>query len=223
MRKLPAVHVWPADLSGQGDQTTACRRPGGRTKRAVDLVLATVLLIAAAPVLLLAVVAIRLETPGPAFFLQTRVGWQGRRFRIVKLRTLHWRAGGGQVLPRDPRITRVGRWLRRTSLDEVPQLLNVLRGEMSLVGPRPHALQDDLRFARLHPAYVARRQVRPGLTGSAQVNGCRGAVRRPDDLYRRTRHDLAYVAGRSGLGDLRILLRTVRVVLQAAWARPPRD
>ena len=185
--------------------------------------LATVLLIAAAPVLLLAIAAIRLETPGPAFFLQTRVGWHGRRFRIVKLRTRHWRARRGQVLPGDPRITRVGRWLRRSSLDEVPQLLNVLRGEMSLVGPRPHALPDDLRFTRLHPAYPARRQVRPGLTGPAQVNGCRGAVRWPDDLYQRTRHDLAYVADRSALGDLLTLLRTVRVVVQGARARPSRD
>ncbi len=223
IRKSLAIHVWPAGARGRREHATACPQPADRIKRAVDLGLATVILIIAAPVLLLAVAAIRLETPGPAFFLQTRVGWQGRRFRIVKLRTLHWRAGHGQVLPGDPRITRVGRWLRRSSLDELPQLLNVLRGEMSLVGPRPHAVHDDLRFARLHSAYPARRQVRPGLTGPAQVNGCRGAVRRPDDLYRRTRHDLAYVAGRSALGDLLILLRTVRVVIRGARARPSRD
>ena len=216
MRKSPAIHVWPAGPRDRSAHATACPHPRDRTKRAVDLVLAAVLLIIAAPVLMLAVAAIRLDTPGPALFLQTRVGWQGRRFRIVKLRTLYWRAGRGQVLPGDPRITRVGRWLRRSSLDELPQLLNVLRGEMSLVGPRPHALHDDLRFARLHPAYHARRQVRPGLTGRAQINGCRGAVRQPDDLYRRTRHDLVYVAGRSAPGDLMILLRTVGVVVRGA-------
>lgn len=185
--------------------------------------MAAALLVAATPVLLLAALAIRLDTPGPALFLQTRVGQHGRRFRIFKLRTLHARAGGGQVWPGDPRVTRIGRWLRRSGLDELPQLINVLRGEMSLVGPRPHALRDDLRFARLLPGYAARRQARPGLTGRAQVNGCRGAVRRPDELYRRTRHDLAYVAGRTGFGDLVILLRTPGAVIAGAGATAPRD
>jgi lipopolysaccharide/colanic/teichoic acid biosynthesis glycosyltransferase len=223
MRKALANPVWPAGSRDRSGHATACAHPGGWRKRSFDLALAAVLLIVAAPVLLLAAAAIRLDTPGPALFRQTRVGWQGRRFRIVKLRTLYWGAGGGQVTPGDPRITRVGRWLRRSSLDELPQLVNVLRGEMSLVGPRPHALGDDLRFARLHPAYRARRQVRPGLTGPAQVDGCRGPVRRPDELYRRTRHDLAYLASRSVAGDLMILLRTVKVVLRGAAPVQPRD
>jgi lipopolysaccharide/colanic/teichoic acid biosynthesis glycosyltransferase len=223
VRKALAIPVWPAGPRVRRGHATACAHAGGWRKRAFDLTLALALLILAAPVLALAVVAIRLDTPGPALFQQTRVGWQGRRFRILKLRTLYWRTGGGQVAPGDPRITRVGRWLRRTSLDELPQLVNVLRGEMSLVGPRPHALRDDLRFARLHPAYKARRQVRPGLTGPAQVDGCRGPVRRPDELYRRTRHDLSYVAGRSVAGDLMILLRTVKVVLRGAAPVQPRD
>jgi lipopolysaccharide/colanic/teichoic acid biosynthesis glycosyltransferase len=222
MRKSSATAAWSAG-SRAGHGRRAAGAPAGGCKRAVDFTLAAVFLVAALPVLVLAIVAIRLETPGPALFRQTRVGWHGRRFRILKLRTLHCGTGGGQVVPGDPRVTRVGRWLRRSSLDELPQLLNVLRGEMSLVGPRPHALPDDLRFARLHPAYAARRQVRPGLTGPAQVDGCRGAVRAPDELYRRTRHDLAYVAGRSGLGDLWILLRTVRVVIQGARPTPPCD
>jgi putative colanic acid biosynthesis UDP-glucose lipid carrier transferase len=189
----------------------------------MDDAFAAVLLIPAAAIVACAALAIRAESPGPVLFRQTRVGRHGRRFRILKLRTLTRRAGGGQVMPGDPRLTRVGRWLRRSSLDELPQLLNVLRGEMSLVGPRPHALRDDLRFRRLQPGYDARRQVRPGLTGWAQVNGCRGAVRRADQLYRRTRHDLAYVAGRSLPWDLAILLRTAGAVVRGAGAGTPRD
>jgi len=194
-----------------------------RLKRGLDVLLAAILLLPAAPVMLLAALAVRLETPGPALFLQTRVGLHGRCFRIVKLRTLYTGAGSGQVLPGDPRITRVGYWLRRTSLDELPQLVNVLRGEMALVGPRPHALPDDLRFARLYPGYVRRREVRPGLTGWAQVQGCRGAIRRPAELDRRTRHDLAYVTGRSLGVDLLILLRTARVVIAGAAGTARRD
>mgnify|MGYP006277760177 FL=1 len=221
MRKSAAIRVWPTGRAVRAGQTTACPRRPRLGKRAADIVLAALLLVALSPVLLLAALAIRLDSPGPVLFRQTRVGWQGRRFRILKLRTLRAppgrpRAGAAQVLPGDPRITRVGRWLRRTSLDELPQLVNVLRGEMSLVGPRPHALREDLCFARMLPGYAARRQVRPGLTGPAQVNGCRGAVRNPQDLYRRTRHDLAYLSGRSALGDLLILLRTVVSVVRAA-------
>ena len=244
MRKSATDRVWPGGAisrpqravadPGAGKAVAGClpigasQRTGSpiggaRLKRGLDVLLAAILLLPAAPVLLLAALAVRLETPGPALFQQTRVGRYGRRFRILKLRTLHTGAGSGQVLPRDPRITRVGYWLRRTSLDELPQLVNVLRGEMSLVGPRPHALPDDLRFARLHPGYVQRRQVRPGMTGWAQVQGCRGAIRRPAELDRRTRHDLAYVTGRSLAVDLLILLRTVRAVSAGAAGMPPRD
>lgn len=215
MRKSVADRVWPAG--------GLVHPPGDRIKRALDVVLAGLLLVLTLPLVFLAALAIRLETPGPAFFVQTRVGWHGRRFRVVKLRTLHAGRGRGQVLPGDPRITRVGYWLRRTSLDELPQVLNVLRGEMSLVGPRPYALRDDLRFERLQPGYDRRRLVRPGITGWAQVNACRGPVQQPADLYRRTRFDLAYVAGRSLLGDLVILLWTLGEVVRRALVMPPRD
>ncbi|MBK1696389.1 hypothetical protein CKO21_03925 [Rhodovibrio salinarum] len=229
MRKPVAESGWPC--VGCAEHGLEAENPAhfdDRVKRVTDLLLASTLLIVALPVLLLAGLAIRLETPGPALFIQTRVGMHGRRFRVLKLRTLyrHGRgrsARGGQVRPGDPRVTRVGRVLRRTCLDELPQLVNVLRGEMSLVGPRPHALGHDLHFARLVPGYADRRRVRPGLTGWAQVNGCCGAVEEVAQLYRRTRHDLRYVASRSLALDLAILARTAGVVVRCGPVSPRRD
>ena len=223
MRRSAGGRLWPAgdvarDVWDPAPARARGMAPRDGLKRAVDLVFALLLLVPAAPIVLLAAIAVRLETPGPAVFAQTRIGRHGRRFRILKLRSLTRRAGGGQVLPGDPRVTRVGWWLRRTSLDELPQLLNVLRGEMSLVGRRPHALRDDLRFRRLHPGYARRCAVRPGLTGWAQVHGCRGPIRRPVDLDRRTRCDLAYLAGRSTGVDLLILARTLAAVVRGTAA-----
>jgi putative colanic acid biosynthesis UDP-glucose lipid carrier transferase len=193
-------------------------------KRALDLLLASALLVTCLPVLLAAAAAIRLDSRGPALFIQTRVGRHGRRFRIYKLRTLYAdRRPRGQVLAQDPRITRVGRWLRRSGLDELPQLWNVVRGEMSLVGPRPYALADDRRFARRLPGYARRRAVRPGISGWAQVHCPRGAVVTPAQLARRTRYDLAY-AVRPSLGrDAEILLRTAALLLSGGRTEPRRD
>jgi lipopolysaccharide/colanic/teichoic acid biosynthesis glycosyltransferase len=177
--------------------------------RALDLALGALLLVLAAPLLLLAGLAIRLEGRGPIVFRQRRVGLRGRPFDLWKLRTMVSGAeamgAGIYVLEGDPRITRTGRLLRRYSLDELPNLVNVLRGEMAIVGPRPTVQEQVDRYTeRQH----RRLEVKPGITGWAQVHG-RASLAWPD----RIELDVWYVDNRSLLLDLRILLRTARLLL----------
>jgi Undecaprenyl-phosphate glucose phosphotransferase len=185
-------------------------------KRAFDIVVAALLLVALFPLLALATLAIKLDSRGPVFFRQGRGGYNGRRFRIVKFRTMHVQEDGETILQAgrgDPRVTRVGRFLRKTSIDELPQLLNVLAGDMSLVGPRPHAIAHDVAYAELIEPYPARHNVKPGITGWAQVNGCRGETRDVGLMQRRVDHDLDYIEQWSLLLDIRIILMTAREVL----------
>ncbi len=179
------------------------------TRRAFDVVVAALGLALAAPLLALAVVAIRLESPGPALYRQRRVGLHGREFEVVKLRTMVVGAegmGAGLAVEQgDPRITRVGALLRRTSLDEVPNLVNVLRGEMSIVGPRPTV---PVQVRQYTERQRRRLDVRPGITGWAQVNG-RASL--PWD--ERIELDLWYIEHRSWRLDLEVLRRTARLVL----------
>jgi lipopolysaccharide/colanic/teichoic acid biosynthesis glycosyltransferase len=165
--------------------------------------------------------AIRLDSPGPALFRQRRIGWRGRAFDLIKFRTMYhtrpettpWR----QATRHDPRITRIGHLLRRTSLDELPQMLNVLRGEMSIVGPRPHApgtRAGGTLFEDVSRRYPARHCVRPGITGLAQVRGWRGETDTEDKLLGRLDCDLEYIATWSFGLDLRIIGRTVFSVLR---------
>ena len=189
-------------------------------KRGIDLVLSGALLALAALPMALIALAIRLETPGPALFRQRRVGLHGRDFAVLKFRTMHGGADPAGVLRQatrdDPRVTRLGAVLRRLSIDELPQLLNVLRGEMSLVGPRPHApgsCAAGRPFEVVARDYAARHVVRPGLTGLAQVRGWRGETETEDKLRRRVESDLEYIETWSLRLDLRILLRTVPAVL----------
>lgn len=184
----------------------------------LDKVLSAILLVLAAPIMLVIAAAIAVESPGPIFFCQHRTGWGGRSFVLFKFRTMHAVHSGParQTMRRDPRCTRVGRLLRRTSLDELPQLLNVLLGDMSLVGPRPHV--DTLHAAEivshaLIAEYAQRYRVKPGMTGWAQVNGYRGAVTTAEQLRRRVEHDLFYIENWSLLFDIRILLRTPLTIL----------
>jgi len=154
---------------------------------------------------------IRLDSPGPALFRQTRTGLNGRQFRIYKFRSMTVQEDGpvvNQATQRDPRVTRIGRILRQTSLDEVPQLLNVIRGEMALVGPRPHALAHDDYYGREIPAYERRFAVKPGITGWAQVNGARGETPTMADMQRRVDLDLWYIEHWNSALDLTILART---------------
>ncbi|MCK1682385.1 exopolysaccharide biosynthesis polyprenyl glycosylphosphotransferase [Bradyrhizobium sp. 147] len=187
------------------------------SKRIIDIIGAGFALMVFAPLLAMAAVAIRLDSPGPILFKQQRCGFNGRIFSIRKFRTMHVLENGPvvvQATPLDPRITRVGRWLRRTSFDELPQLLNVLDGSMSLVGPRPHAVAHDGQFEKLVRKYAFRRRVRPGLTGWAQIHGCRGPTPTATMVERRVEYDLWYIDNWSLRLDLAILLRTPMEVLR---------
>ncbi|WP_246812462.1 exopolysaccharide biosynthesis polyprenyl glycosylphosphotransferase [Microvirga sp.] len=177
-----------------------------------DIGLAALALIFLSPLLLIAALAIRLDSKGPAIFKQTRTGLRGFTFEIYKFRTMSVLENGPsvqQATTDDKRVTRIGRWLRRTSIDELPQLLNVIRGEMSLVGPRPHALAHDQYYGQNIPDYSGRFAVRPGITGWAQVNGSRGETRTIADMQRRIELDLWYVRNRSCTLDFRVLMRTI--------------
>jgi lipopolysaccharide/colanic/teichoic acid biosynthesis glycosyltransferase len=179
------------------------------TRRAIDILVSGAGLLAAAPVLALAALAIRLESPGPVIYRQRRIGRDGRPFDVLKLRTMidgaEWLGAGLAVNTGDARITRVGRFLRRTSLDELPNLLNVLRGDMSLIGPRP-------TLPHQVDAYDARQRgrlaIRPGITGWAQVNG-RASIPWPE----RIELDLHYIEHRSLALDLEIVRRSFRVLI----------
>ncbi len=193
-------------------------RAYGVAKRFLDISLSLVALVFAAPVILLCALAVRLESPGSPFFSQQRTGLGGRRFSMFKLRTMVANAGELKEkyahlnelswpdfkITDDPRVTRVGRFLRRTSLDELPQILNVLKGDMSLVGPRPTSFSADT-YSLWH---TVRLEVKPGLTGLWQVSG-----RSEVDFNERLRLDIAYIRNRSLMLDLMILLRTVTAVL----------
>jgi exopolysaccharide biosynthesis polyprenyl glycosylphosphotransferase len=184
----------------------------GVAKRALDLCITVPLLLLLSPLLLLLALAIRLDSPGPVFYRQGRVGRDRRVFQILKFRSMHVGAerdtGPVWALSGDPRRTCMGTFLRTWSLDELPQLLNVLRGDMSLVGPRPERPYFVDRFEELVPGYFDRHRVKSGITGWAQVNGLRGSV--PIEV--RTRYDLYYVANWSLLLDLRILVMTLRSI-----------
>lgn len=190
-------------------------------KRALDLSIAAGAILALLPLFAIAMIAIKLDTPGPVLFNQSRRGFNGRTFRILKLRTMHVMEDGPQVVQtvrHDTRVTRVGRWLRTTSIDELPQLWNVLTGKMSIVGPRPHAVAHDDYYDQLIENYAFRQHVKPGLTGWAQVNGYRGETPRVDDMEARIEHDLWYINNWSFGLDLRIILLTfARLLSQTAY------
>ena len=189
-------------------------------KKIEDIVLATVMCILASPILLIAAIAVKLDSPGPVFFRQPREGFNNRNFRIWKFRSMRNDDCEvdqiRQAQQDDPRITRVGKFLRRTSLDELPQLFNVLSGEMSLVGPRPHAASTragDRLFGDVVSTYAARHKVKPGITGWAQVCGWRGETNTEDKFLRRLEHDLYYIENWSVLFDLYVLIRTIPALL----------
>ena len=187
-------------------------------KRAFDVLFASLALAALFPLMLLIACAIRLDSPGPILFRQTRNGFNGRPFRIFKFRTMVVAEDGDEVVQAtrdDARVTRLGRWLRRSSADELPQIFNVLRGHMSLVGPRPHALVHDDQYAKLIANYAFRHHVKPGITGWAQVHGLRGETASTDVMNRRVELDIQYIAHWSLLLDLKILVRTVIELIRA--------
>jgi sugar transferase (PEP-CTERM system associated) len=191
-----------------------------RAKFVPDVLLAGALLVVLLPVFLLVALAVRLDGPGPVFFRQNRVGMAGRPFRIVKFRTMREdaEAAGAQFAEQqDPRVTRVGRWLRKTRIDELPQLLNVLKGEMSFVGPRPERPEFVADLQEKVPYYYLRTVVRPGITGWAQIRYPYGATLK--EHREKLEHDLYYIKNISMVLDSLIAIETLRVVLFARGGR----
>ncbi len=185
-------------------------------KRGVDLVFSALAIVFVLPVVIPVVyILLRFSSHGPLFFIQDRIGKNGHIFRCYKFRTMHVNddADLRQCSENDERIFRVGKFLRATHMDELPQLLNVLKGDMSLVGPRPHMVYHDELFSAMVPEYILRQQVRPGLTGLAQVQGCHGPTPDLESIRRRTRYDLHYVRNASPKMDTLILLKTIGQVI----------
>lgn len=185
-------------------------------KRASDLVLATLILILSVPLWLLIALGVRCSSPGPVLFRQRRYGLDGREIVVYKFRTMTCQEDGSvvrQATRDDPRTTRFGQFLRRNSLDELPQLVNVIQGRMSVVGPRPHAVAHNEMYRKLIRGYMIRHKVRPGVTGLAQVRGLRGETDTIEKMKARIECDLEYLRNWSLLLDLRILLKTLAVVI----------
>ena len=189
-------------------------------KRVQDLVIGLfALLFFGIPMMLIAL-AIRLDSPGPVFFRQPREGFNNEQFLVWKFRTLRHETADmkaeRQVTANDGRVTRVGRTLRSTSLDELPQLFNVIAGEMSLVGPRPHAIgmkTSGFESSELVAQYAHRHRIKPGMTGWAAINGSRGPMHKPEDISRRVAFDIAYIERQSSLLDLKIMAKTIPSML----------
>lgn len=199
---MPVLNLHERPLSGWGIVL----------KTIEDRLLAALILALVSPLLLLIALGILLSSGWPILFRQTRYGFNNNEFTVYKFRTMRAGTDKDPSVPQarrdDPRVTRFGAFLRRTSLDELPQLLNVLKGDMSLVGPRPHAVAHNVHYASVIDDYLSRHRLKPGITGWAQVNGLRGEVDTPEKMRLRVEHDLYYIDNWSLLFDLRILLLT---------------
>ena len=185
-------------------------------KRASDIVLGSIILVLLAPLMLTVALAVKWTSPGPVIFRQRRYGLYGEEIMVYKFRSMWTVEDDGKVVQAsrgDGRVTPVGRFLRRTSLDELPQFVNVLQGSMSIVGPRPHAVAHNEQYRKMIKGYMLRHKVRPGITGWAQVNGLRGETATLDRMEARIQYDLDYLRNWSVWLDLWIILKTVRVIL----------
>jgi Undecaprenyl-phosphate glucose phosphotransferase len=228
LRKLPAeIHLGPEHIldrfkqvqvlkSGPVASLQLRRMPLSRLeameKRLFDILLASIALLLLTPLLAIVAVLIKLDSAGPVFFLQRRFGFNQEPFQIIKfrsMRTLDDGPGIRQARRDDPRVTRIGYWLRRWNIDEIPQLFNVINGEMSLVGPRPHALSHDREYEHRISAYACRHNVKPGITGWAQIHGLRGETDTDEKMRKRVEYDLYYIDNWSLWLDLQILVRTL--------------
>jgi len=210
------------DTIGPIPVVAVCESPfygvNGLVKRASDLLIASAILLLIAPLLAACAVGVRMSSPGPVFFRQRRYGVDGREIVVYKFRTMRVLEDGATVVQAtrdDPRVTRFGAFLRRYSLDELPQFVNVLQGRMSVVGPRPHAVAHNEMYRKLIRGYMFRHKVKPGITGLAQVNGFRGETATLERMKGRVEHDLAYLRNWSLLLDLKIIVMTIAVVLRS--------
>jgi len=200
---MTAIDLTASPLSGHNSVT----------KFLLDKLVSLFALLILSPVFLLIALAIRYDSEGPVLFRQKRHGWDGRIIEVLKFRTMYYRvdfqAGQKQATSEDRRVTRVGRFLRRTSLDELPQFFNVLRGDMSVVGPRPHPVALNENYMRRIDAYMQRHRVKPGITGWAQIHGLRGETETLEKMQRRVEYDLFYIEHWSLWLDLKIILLTL--------------
>ena len=209
------------DSIGDLPVVAVCETPfygfNGLVKRVSDYVIASVILVLIAPLLAAIAIGVKLSSPGPTLFKQRRYGVDGRKIVVYKFRTMTVAEDGDvvrQATKNDSRITRFGAFLRKTSLDELPQFINVLQGRMSVVGPRPHAVAHNELYRKLIRGYMIRHKVRPGITGLAQVNGYRGETDTVEKMKARIEYDIAYLRNWSLVLDLQIILKTVVVVLK---------
>lgn len=220
---VPDAHAarflrYPLHSTGNTFTAELRRAPLSRNERALkrtlDLAGTALALIVFAPVMLVTAVLIKATSKGPVFFRQTRNGFNGRAFKIYKFRTMRVLEDGPKIVQaqkNDPRVTAIGKWLRKTSIDELPQLFNVIKGDMSLVGPRPHAAAHNTEYEQIIGNYAFRHHVKPGITGWAQVNGYRGETRALEMMQKRVEYDLWYINNWSLWLDLIILFRTALV------------
>ncbi len=202
LRGIPLISLWETPFFGLN----------GWVKRLEDLVLASLILLIVSPVMLLVALGVKLSSPGPIIFKQRRYGLDGHEITVYKFRTMRVCEDGPQIRQAtadDQRVTALGHFLRRTSLDELPQFINVLQGTMSIVGPRPHAVAHNEYYRRLIPGYMLRHKVRPGLTGWAQVNGWRGETETIEKMEKRVEYDLDYLRRWSLWFDLKIIWLTI--------------
>ena len=206
MNGVPVVGICETPFTGTNELV----------KRISDIVLATLILILISPFLIAIAIGVKLSSPGPAIFRQRRNGLDGGEIIVYKFRSMKAQDNGPvvrQATKDDPRITRFGAFIRRTSLDELPQFINVLQGRMSIVGPRPHAVAHNEQYRQIIKAYMVRHKVKPGITGWAQVNGHRGETDTIDKMQARVEYDLEYLRNWSLGLDLQIIVRTVRLVI----------
>ena len=222
---LPDVYVFDLmqarfDNVGGMPVIAICETPftglNSMIKRASDIVLGSLILVALAPLMLAIAVAVKCTSPGPVLFRQRRYGLYGEEILVYKFRSMRVLDDGSTIVQArrdDPRVTPIGRFLRRTSLDELPQFVNVLQGSMSIVGPRPHAVAHNEQYRKLIKGYMLRHKVKPGITGWAQVNGLRGETATLERMEARIQFDLDYLRNWSVWLDLWIILKTIRVIL----------
>ncbi len=222
LRYRPRSYSWLGNVPMIDVLDRPLRDWGRVLKSAEDKLIASMALVLAAPVMVIIAMAIRLESKGPVLFKQVRYGFNNQPIKVLKFRSMYTDkcdATATRLVTRDdPRVTRVGRFIRKTSLDELPQLINVLRGELSLVGPRPHAHQAkaaDRLYDEVVDGYFARHKVKPGITGWAQVNGWRGETDTEEKIQRRVEFDLYYIENWSLLFDLQILVMTPFALLKS--------
>jgi len=202
LRGIPLISLWESPFYGIN----------GWLKRAEDVALASLILLLIFPLMLIIALGAKLSSPGPAIFKQRRYGLDGEEILVYKFRTMRVCEDGAKVVQateNDERVTPFGRFLRRSSLDELPQFFNVLQGTMSIVGPRPHAVAHNEYYRRRIPGYMLRHKIRPGITGLAQINGCRGETQALEKMEKRLEYDLDYLCKWSLALDLKIIFLTV--------------